>query len=143
ARQHVAPERRVPRNVVPEHRIHDGQLVRRAVVGALARSGELLHARRGEEGGADQGEPAPPHLASAAFANASGRRSRRIQRRAVLGPTAIASRSNPNSASSCRHAPQGDAGGSTSVARTMRLNPRAPTATAAPMAIPSPQLVSP
>src|SRR5207244_12015142 len=128
------PERRVPRTVGPEHRVHDGQLVRRAVVGARARSGELLHARRGEQGGADQGEPAPPHLASAAFANASGRRSRSIQRRSVFGPTAITSRSNPNSASRCRHAPQGGAGGSTSVATTMRLRPRAPPATAAALA---------
>jgi len=84
-----------------------------------------------------------PHLPSALFANASGRSARRVQRRSLVGPTATTSRSSPNSASSWRHAPHGEAGGSTSVATTMRSNFRAPAATAAPTAIRSAQIVTP
>src|SRR5439155_926690 len=94
-------------------------------------------------GGAAGREPAPRRVVSVAVANASGRRSRSTQRRSVFGPTAITWRSSPNSASNWRQAPHGDAGGSTSVATTMRLNPRAPSATAAPIAIRSAQIVSP
>src|SRR3989454_9319078 len=72
----------------------------------MSRRRQPLHARRGEQDGANEREPAPRHLASVAFANASGRRSRSTQRRSVFGPTAITWRSSPNSASSWRHAPQ-------------------------------------
>src|SRR5207249_260682 len=141
--EHVAAVRRVPVDAGREQRVDDGDLARGTVVRAMARRREPLHACRDEQDGADEREPAPRHLVSVAFANASGRRSRNTQRRSVFGPTAITWRSSPNSASSWRHAPHGDAGGSTSVATTMRLNPRAPSAIAAPIAIRSAQMVSP
>src|SRR5712691_8821204 len=141
--EHVAAVRRVPVDAGREQRVHDGDLARGAIVRALARRREPLHAGGDEQDGADEREPEPGHLVSVPFANASGRRSRSTQRRSVFGPTAITWRSSPNSASSWRHAPQGDAGGSTSVATTMRLNPRAPSAMAAPIAIRSAQIVRP
>src|SRR5256885_15344890 len=107
----------------------------------MSRCRKPLHARRGEQDGANEREPAPRHLVSVAFANASGRRSRSTQRRSVFGPTAITWRSSPNSASSWRHAPHGDAGGATPRGTTMRLNPPAPSAIAGPIAIRSAQIV--
>src|SRR2546428_1347439 len=140
---HIAAVRRVSVDAGREQRVDDGDLARGTEVGAMSRRREPLHARRSEQDGANEREPAARHLVSVAFANASGRRSRSTQRRSVFGPTAITWRSSPNSASSWRHAPHGDAGGSTSVATTMRLNPRAPSAIAAPIAIRSAQIVRP
>src|SRR2546422_6726362 len=137
-RKHVAPVRRVPVDAGGEQCVDDGDLTRRAEVRAMPRGRESLHARRDEPDGADEREPAPGHLVSVAFANASGRRSRSTQRRSVFGPTAITWRSSPNSASSWRHAPQGDAGGATSVAPTTRLKPPRPPAVAGPAALPPP-----
>src|SRR5207244_10720526 len=91
-----------------EQRVDDGDLARGTEVGTMSRRRKPLHARRGEQDGANEREPAPRHLVSVAFANASGRRSRSTQRRSVFGPTAITWRSSPNSASSWRHAPHGD-----------------------------------
>src|SRR5690242_6925317 len=142
-RGHVALERRVPRDDARQHRVHDLDLARGTERRAMPGSGDLLYAGRHEQDSAQEGGPASAHHWSAAFANASGSKSRSTQRRSAFGPTAITSRSSPNSASSWRHAPHGDAGGSASVATTMRRNPRAPAATPAPMAMRSAQMVRP
>src|SRR2546430_5388836 len=120
---HIAAVRRVSVDAGREQRIDDGDLARGTEVGAMSRRRKPLHARRGEQDGANEREPAPRHLVSVAFANASGRRSRSTQRRSVFGPTAITWMSSPNSASSWRHAPHGDAGGSPSLATPTRLHP--------------------
>jgi hypothetical protein len=61
----------------------------------------------------------------------------------VLGPTDSPARSNPNSASTCRQAPHGIAGGSDPTTMTMRRNRRAPAVTALATAERSAQIVSP
>src|SRR5205823_6571305 len=146
-RRHVATEGGVARDDVPQNRVDDLDLTRGTERRTMAGRGHPLHSGRCQQHPADPRRAPCPHGESAVFANASGRRSRSTQRRSVRGPTAITSRSSPNSASSWRQAPQGDAGGSTSVATTMRRNPRAPapppSATAAPIAMRSAQIVSP
>src|SRR5256712_9697235 len=131
---HIAAVRRVSVDAGREQRVDDGDLARGTEVGAMSRRRQPLHARRGEQDGANEREPAPRHLVSVAFANASGRRSRSTQRRSVFGPTAITWRSSPNSASSWRHAPHGDAGGSSSAAPTTPPKPPPPPPYAAPPA---------
>src|SRR6266705_6396491 len=126
-----------------QDRVDDLDLTRGTERRAITGRRHALHAGRGQQHSADQRRAPRHHGESAALANASGSRSRSTQRRSVRGPTAITSRSSPNSASSWRQAPHGDAGGSTSVATTRRVNWRAPAATAAPSAIRSAQMVSP
>src|SRR3989454_8958105 len=109
----------------------------------MSRRRKPLHARRGEQDGANEREPAPRHLVSVAFANASGSRSRSTQRRSVFGPTAITWRSSPNSASSWRHAPHGDAGGAPAVATKMWLDPPPPPPVAAADALRSAPMADP
>src|SRR2546428_4852706 len=129
-----------------QDRVDDLDLTRGTERRAMTGRRPGLHAGRGQQHSADQGRAPRHHDESAALANPSGSRSRSTQRRSVRGPTAITSRSSPNSASSWRQAPHGDAGGSTSVATTMRRNARVPTppppATAAPNAMRSAQIVS-
>src|SRR3989449_8813673 len=139
----IAAVRRVSVDAGREQRVDDGDLARGTEVGAMSRRREPLHARCGEQDGANEREPAPRHLVSVAFANASGRRSRSTQRRSVFGPTAITWRASPNSASSWRHAPHGDAGGAPPAAPPARPDPRAPSATPAPLALPSPPILRP
>src|SRR6266487_153884 len=130
-----------------QDRVDDLDLTRGTERRAITGRRHALHAGRGQQHSADQRRPPRHHSESAALANASGSKSRSTQRRSVRGPTEITSRSSPNSASSWRQAPQGEAGGSTSVATTMRRNARAPapppSATAAPIAMRSAQIVSP
>src|SRR2546428_4412973 len=135
---HIAAVRRVSVDAGREQRVDDGDLARGTEVGAMSRRRELLHARRGEQDGANEREPAPRHLASVAFAKASGSRSRSTQRRSVFGPTAITWRSSPNSASNWRHAPHVDAGGAPPPAPTTPLNPPAPPPAPAPLPPPPP-----
>src|SRR5437762_1942070 len=137
----------VTREEARQDRVDDLDLTRGTERRALTGRGHALHAGRRQQHPADQRRAPHHHGASAVFANASGSKSRSTQRRSVRGPTAITSRSSPNSASSWRQAPHGDAGGSTSVATTMRRNARIPVppplATAAPIAMRSAQIVSP
>src|SRR2546430_1934046 len=140
-RKDVSPKRRIARDAGREHRIHDVDLAAGTERGAHAGRRRLIDAP-GEHGGEPR-HPAHPHRSRLALANASGSSAASVQRRSLCGPTAITSRSSPNSASSCRQAPHGEAGGSASVATTMRLSARAPAATAAPSAIRSAQIVSP
>src|SRR5438046_7065309 len=144
-RKDVSPKRRIARDAGREHRIHDVDLAAGTERGAHAGRRRLIDAP-GEHGGEPR-HPAHPHRSRLALANASGSSAASVQRRSLCGPTAITSRSSPNSASSCRQAPQGEAGGSTSVATTMRRHARAPapppSATAAPIAMRSAQIVSP
>src|SRR5207247_9848151 len=121
-REHVAAERRTPRDARAQHRVHDGDRPTGTEGGTGAGRGGLLDARhgaRGAEGGGEPRRPEPSHRSRLALANASGRSADSVQRRSLFGPTAITSRPNPNSASSCRHAPQGEAGASGSPATSV------------------------
>src|SRR5260370_1414337 len=127
-------------------RVHQREPARRAVVGALTWGRDLFRAgpHRGGDGErpgqAEAGEPAPAHAPSVAGTNGSGSSSRRVQRRSLRGPAAMTVRSSPNSASNWRHAPQGDAGGSTSVAPARPVKVPAPPPTPPPPPIPPPPI---
>src|SRR2546421_1807226 len=138
----IAAKRRIAYDDIRHDGVLDADRAARTEVGADAGGSGLFdtgHEARDEQ----QRTEKAPHRSSVSFVNASGNSCASVQRRSSWGPTAITSRCKPNSASSCRHAPHGAAGGSTSVVTTMRVSCRAPATTAAPNAMRSAQIVSP